>query len=104
MREYKYMSTYVRLSSDLTARESILLWSSSMVCDLDSSSLVQGIMVEVEVGPLVEAVMNWLCCGRSKVGMDIRETLQPLVSMMFGVVWFVLTGSTKALRLVGGAY
>lgn len=50
-----------RLSFDLTASKSILLWSSSMVRDLDSSPLVQGIMVEVEVGPFVEAVVDWFC-------------------------------------------
>lgn len=50
-----------------------------MVCDLDSSSLVQRIVVEVEVGPLIEAVVNWFCCGRSEVCMDIREAFHMLV-------------------------
>lgn len=85
-RQNKYIIQYDSLSSHLTASECILVWSSSIVGNLDSSSLVQSIMVEVEVRALVEAVVNWFCCGRSKISMDIREALYRSVAMVSGIM------------------
>lgn len=50
-----------------------------MVRDLDSSSLVQSIVIQIQIGPLVEAVVDWFGGGRPKVRMDIREAVHVLV-------------------------
>lgn len=57
----------------LTASKSILLWCTGMIRDLYTASLAHGVVVEIDVGALVEAMMWGVLSWRGKVVVDICE-------------------------------
>lgn len=57
----------------LTTGKGILGWSSWIVCNLYTSSLTHGVVIEVDIGALVEAVVRGLLGRRGEVVMDVCE-------------------------------
>ena len=55
----------------LTARKSILLRCSGMVGDFYAATLLQGVVVEVDIGAFVEAVVRGFVRGRREVVVDV---------------------------------
>lgn len=55
------------------AGEGILLWRARMVRDLDAARPPYGVVVEVDVGALVEAVVRRLLVGRGDVVVHVGE-------------------------------
>ena len=59
----------------LTAVEGVLVWRSCCIGDLDTCSSLCGILVEVEVGAFVKAMVRWLCSRRAVEVVDIGEAV-----------------------------
>jgi hypothetical protein len=71
---------------------------------LYATSLPYGIVVEVDIGALVETMMDWLLGGWGDVVMDVCEAITELVRIILHGVDGVLTASTTTLRPAVEAY
>jgi hypothetical protein len=58
---------------ELTASKGILIWCASVVCYLYPAALPYGIVVEVDIGAFVEAVVRGLLVWWGDVVVDVCE-------------------------------
>jgi hypothetical protein len=59
----------------LTARKRILLWCSRMVGDFNAAALLHGVVVEVDIGAFVEAVVRGFDGWWGEVVVDVCEAV-----------------------------
>lgn len=55
--------------------ECILFRRSWVIGDLDSRLILRGIMVDIQVGTFIKAMMKWLWGWRREIVVDVRETI-----------------------------
>lgn len=55
------------------ASKCILFWSTRVVCYLNATRAAYGVVVEVDIGAFVEAVVRGLLVGRGDVVVDVGE-------------------------------
>jgi hypothetical protein len=83
---------YVVFLLKLTASKGILIWRARMVCYLYPAALPYGIVVEVDIGAFVEAMVRRLLGWWGDVIVDVGEAV--LVSMFS----YVLVCSTHSVN------
>jgi hypothetical protein len=81
----------------LTTREGILLRRPGVVRDFDAPALLDGVVVEVDIGALVEAVVRRLVSRRGEIVVDVCKAAWVSVRAFPGA-WRRPTASTKTLR------
>jgi hypothetical protein len=82
----------------LTTSKGVLVRGTSVVRYLYATSLAYGVVVEVDIGALVETMMSWLLQGWGHVVMYVCEAIPTLVLVMLRRADMVLTASITTLR------
>jgi len=72
---HQHLSGKYQVMVGLTAHKSILIWSAGIIGNLKTASAVQRIMIQVDVGSLVEAMVQRLDCGMTEVVVNVGEPL-----------------------------
>lgn len=68
-----------RRTGRLTASKGVLVRGARVVCNFYATRLADGVVVEVDIGALVEAVVGWLLRRRGHVVVDVGEAVVDLV-------------------------
>jgi hypothetical protein len=70
----------------LTARKCVLLWCSRMVGDFNAATLLHRVVVEVDIGAFVEAVVRGFDGGWGEVVVDVCEAADGLDDMLSDLI------------------
>lgn len=68
-----------RQTGRLTASKGVLVRGAGVVRDLYATRLADGVVVEVDIGALVEAMVGWFLRRRGDVVVDVCEAVGDLV-------------------------